>query len=217
MTADAVNPRETAAPARPPAFSCARLLLIGTGSIGVANLPFWLSWLRVSYPRLDCRTVVTRSAEKFVTRAALTALSGREALSDQWSDQWSDDAETGARHVEWAQWPDAVIVWPATFQFLARLALGLADTPSLLALQCTTVPVGLALSLPPGGWESPALRAHVRTLTERPNVVVLPPRPGISLTTDRRDGGAAVPLPTLVRCLEERLGRRQADPQVPPR
>src|SRR5699024_1106895 len=50
-----------------------RLLLVGTGSVSVSELPFWLGWLNVSYPELDVRVAITRSAERFVTRSSLAA------------------------------------------------------------------------------------------------------------------------------------------------
>lgn len=189
--------------APPPNFGARRLLLIGTGAVGVAFLPFWLHWLRTAYPDLDTRVLVTRSAERFVTRTALTVYGGRAVSSDE----WPSEPEVGARHVELAEWADAVAVYPCTLHFLARLALGLADTPAMLALQCTRAPVALAMSLPPGGWDSAATTAHRRALSERANVLVVPPRPGVSLTTGRDDGLLAVSLPALLRRLEE-LRRR---------
>jgi phosphopantothenoylcysteine decarboxylase/phosphopantothenate--cysteine ligase len=95
---------------------------------------------------LELRVAVTRNAERFVTRGALGPMSGGNALLDAWPDGPVDRA----LHVELAEWADTVIVHPASLHFLARLAQGLADTPVLLALQCTTAPVVLAPALPPG-------------------------------------------------------------------
>jgi phosphopantothenoylcysteine decarboxylase/phosphopantothenate--cysteine ligase len=183
-----------------PAFQARRLLLIGTGAVNAAFLPFWLNWLTLSYPQLECQIVLTRSAEKFVTRSALTALAHREVLLDA----WPDEPRVGARHVELVEWADAVTVFPATMHFLGRLALGMADTPALLALQCTPAPIALAPALPPYGWQSPAATAHVAALRERRNVVVVPPRPGPSVTTGRHDAWVPPPFPTVLRFLEQR-------------
>jgi phosphopantothenoylcysteine decarboxylase/phosphopantothenate--cysteine ligase len=191
-----------ASPATPgvPSFGARRLLVVGTGAVSVAFLPFWVNWLREGYPELELRVVITRSAERFVTRAALTAASGREVLRDC----WPDEPELGARHVALAEWADAVAVYPAGMQFCARLALGLADSPALLALQCMSVPIGLAPALPPGGWTSPAFTQHLRALETRANVVVAPPRPVRSITTGREDATMARPMAVLLRLLEQR-------------
>lgn len=187
----------SAAPA--PTFGSRRLLYVGTGSLGVMFMPMWSQWLRTSYPQLEVRTVITRSAEQFVTRTALTVFTGREILVDA----WPDEPRPKALHVELAQWPDAIVIHPASFHFVSRLALGMTDTPVLLALQCTKVPVALAPALPPGGIDSPAYRRHIEALAERPNVVVIPPTTGRSVTTGRMEGSVAAPLSEVLAHTEQ--------------
>ncbi|MCZ1001045.1 hypothetical protein O1M63_28215 [Streptomyces mirabilis] len=140
----------------PPAFTGRRLLYIGTGALGVMFMPMWLHWLRSSYPDVELRTVITRSATRFVTPTTLSVFGGKQPELDV----WSDEPETSAPHVELAHWADTVIVHPATFHFTSRLALGAADTPAMLALQCAQVPVALAPALPPGAITSPAWQQH---------------------------------------------------------
>lgn len=187
----------SAAPA--PALGFHRLLYVGTGSLGVMFMPMWSQWLRTSYPQLEVRTVITRSAEQFVTRTALTVFTGREILVDAWPDEPSPKA----LHVELAQWPDAVVVHPASFHFVSRLALGMADTPVLLALQCTEAAVAIAPALPPGGQDSPGYRRHIEALAERPNVVVIPPTTGRSVTTGRMEASVAAPLSEVLARTEQ--------------
>lgn len=198
----ATGKRPTGRPVSPsvPAFTVSRLLLVGSGSLGVSDLPFWIDWLRYAYPRMSQRVVLTRSAERFVTRAALAARAG----CDVDVDVWPAEPTWPARHVEWADWAEAIVVYPATFHFVARLALGLADSPALLTAQCTTAVVGLAPALPPGGPTSAGYEMHRAALAKRPNVVVAPPRPAISVTTGRADGWSAAPLPDLLRLVERR-------------
>ena len=193
-----------AVPPAVPALNASRLLYIGTGSLTVTHMPFWLNWLSIAYPDLKLRLVVTRSAERFVTRAALAPLAGGgEVLLDVWPER---PAPT-ALHVELAEWAEVVLVYPATLHYLARLAVGLADTPSLLAVQCTTAPVVVAPTLPPGAAASPVYRRHVAALAERPNVRVVPPVPAVSATTGRPDAAAAPPLPDLIAAAEELRAR----------
>ncbi|MFD0480773.1 hypothetical protein ACFQ0B_81285 [Nonomuraea thailandensis] len=80
--------------------------------------------------------------------------------------------------MELSLWPDTVLVYPAGLHFLARLALGLGDTPAILALQCTPAPIGIAPSLPPHGLTSPAYLGHKRLLDQRPNIVIASPKAG---------------------------------------
>ncbi|GAA0385800.1 flavoprotein [Streptomyces luteireticuli] len=185
-----------------PEFTAERLLVIGTGAVHVAHLPTWAGWLRRSYPHLEIRTVVTRSAERFVTRSALAALGGGEVLLDA----WPEGATTSALHVELAQWADAVAVYPATMDFIRRFATGAADTPAMLALQCTRAPIAIAPALPPGGQENEVLRGHLTSLDARRNVTVVPTVPGRSITTGRDDAAVPPPLPVVI----SQLVRKQA-------
>ncbi|KIF75268.1 hypothetical protein QR77_17750 [Streptomyces sp. 150FB] len=184
----------------PSDLSFRRLLLVGTGALGVSSLPGWLGWLRESYPHIDTKVVLTRQATTFVAPAALTAIGGKPLVHDV----WPTEPQVTAPHVELADWPEAVAVFPATFHFVSRLALGLADTPVMLALQCTTAPIGLAPALPPGGYQSHAFRSHLAALRARPQVVVAEPELGRSVTTGRVERSTAAPLPTLLDLIEQR-------------
>lgn len=184
-------------------FTPRRLLLVGTGAIGVALLPYWVKWLQLALPEVERRIVVTRSAERFVTRAALTAINASEVLLDV----WPDEPLTKAPHVEWAQWAQAVAVYPATVDFVSRFAAGRGDSPAMLALQCTQVPIGIAPSLPPGAVDNPLLARRLKEIQERPNVCVAPPEPGPSSTTGRDDAYVPPELPKLLALMEQRLNR----------
>ncbi|MFF3333702.1 flavoprotein [Streptomyces sp. NPDC002888] len=181
-----------------PPFGAERLLLVGTGAVQVALLPTWINWLRVSYPELDVRIVVTRSAERFVSRTALSAIGGTEVLLDT----WPEDPNAGALHMELAEWADAVAVYPATVHFVSRFALGLTDTPVQLALQCTRAPIAVAPALPPGCRDNPVLTGHLQSLATRPNITVIPTVTGRSVSTDRPDGASPPPLPVVLDRLE---------------
>jgi phosphopantothenoylcysteine synthetase/decarboxylase len=175
-----------------------RLLIVVTGSLNAVSTPSRLFWLRTSFPELELRVVVTRSAEKFVTRTALSVTTGTSSMLDE----WDDTARPGAMHMALVQWAEAILVIPASLNYMARVALGLADSPSVLAIQCTGVPVVIAPSLPPGGWESPAVKQHLRCLAQRPNVSVIHPLQGLSLTTGRLEAY----LPPSLQIIFEDLG-----------
>ncbi|MGN9843449.1 flavoprotein [Nonomuraea sp. H19] len=183
-----------------PPFTGERLLLIVTGALSAAFIPGWLVWLRTGYPDLVIKPVATRSAQRFVTLDALSTICGHQAASDE----WPEHVAHGAPHVEWSNWPDSVLVYPACLNFLARLALGLGDTPAILALQCTPAPIGLAPSLPPHGLSSPAYLSHKEALERRPNVVIAPPKPGLSVSTGKLDASVAAPMSLMLSLLESR-------------
>jgi phosphopantothenoylcysteine synthetase/decarboxylase len=170
-----------------------RLLLVISGSVNAAFTPVRLNWLRSEVPDLDVKVVVTANAEHFVTRTAISVLASSPAVLDE----WDYAARPGSLHTALADWAEAIVVIPATLQYIARVALGLADSPSVLAIQCTDAPVVIAPSLPPGGWDSQAMRDHAGRLSQRPNVSVIPPVKGLSYTTGRMDGYHPPPLPAI--------------------
>ncbi|MFD5516219.1 flavoprotein [Streptomyces sp. NPDC127066] len=181
-----------------PAFTGRRLLYAVTGALSAAHTPFWVNWLRSVYPEVSLRIAVTRTAERFVTRQALASISGADVLVDA----WPQEPAVHARHVELTEWADTFVVAPATLGFCSRLANGLADSPVLLALQCTTAPVALAPSLPPGGLDSVAYTRATAALKELPHVTVVPPVPGLSSTTGRWDAALNAPMPAVMAAAE---------------
>lgn len=183
-----------------PEFGAPRLLVVVTGSISSADLPFWTQWLVDSYPDLRIKIVLTRTATRFVSGVVLQARQHVDVLVDEWP-----EGDAAARHVEWQEWADAVIVYPATLDYLSRFANGLAGSPSLLALQCATVPVVFAPALPPGGADSPAFARVLRECSDRPNVGVAPMRIGISATTARSYLGVPALLPDVLELAQMRL------------
>lgn len=173
---------------RLPPLGFRRLLLVATGSLHAAFLPRDLTWLRTAYPELEVQAVLTRSALQFLTPTTVGCITGRDAIVDEWPTPAAD-----ALHVTLQQWAQAIMVYPASLNYLARLALGLADAPTLLAIHCSTAPVVVAPALPPGGWTSPVATAHVAALAQRPTITVLPPVPVLSFTTGRDDAHGPPP------------------------
>jgi phosphopantothenoylcysteine decarboxylase/phosphopantothenate--cysteine ligase len=121
----------------------------------------------------EVQVVMTDGARQFVTPLTFQALSGRPVRTDL----WDEAAEAAMGHIELARWPDRILVAPASADFLARLAQGLAD--DLLATLClaTDVPISVAPAMNRLMWANAATQANVATLRER-GVVVLGPGEG---------------------------------------
>src|SRR5262245_46592938 len=98
-----------------------RIVLGVTGGIAAYKAADIVRRLREQ--RADVRVVMTRSACEFITPLTMQALSDRPvhtALLDP-------GQEAAMGHIELARWGDAILVAPASANFLARLAHGLAD------------------------------------------------------------------------------------------
>jgi phosphopantothenoylcysteine decarboxylase/phosphopantothenate--cysteine ligase len=189
----------------PPAF---RLTVVCTGALYAAMVPWWIARTRLAMPELALRVVVSRSAARFVSIDALSVLTGNAAVLDDWPER-----VTSALHVELVEWSDAFALYPASAHSVARLANGIADTPSLLALQCTRAPIAVAPSLPEGALESPAMRRNLAYLAAAENILVIKPVAGRSWTTGRDTAVLPPPLPAVVAALHARLAAEADSPQ----
>ncbi len=117
--------------------------------------------------------VMTTSAEEFVTKTALQAVSGRPIRDNL----WDKEAEASMSHIELARWADQVLIAPATAEIMARLAGGAA--PDLLATLClaTEAPIAIAPAMNRVMWANPAVQANRETLEQR-GVKILGPDVG---------------------------------------
>jgi phosphopantothenoylcysteine decarboxylase/phosphopantothenate--cysteine ligase len=121
----------------------------------------------------EVQVVMTAGAQRFVTPLTFQALSGRPVRSDL----WDESAEAAMGHIELARWASHVLVAPASADFIARLAHGLAN--DLLTTLClaTAAPLAVAPAMNRLMWANPATQANVATLRGR-GVEILGPGVG---------------------------------------
>ena len=148
-----------------------RILLGVTGGIAAYKSPDLVRRLRER--GAEVQVVMTGGAGRFITALTLQAVSGqpvRDAL-------WDEAAEAAMGHIELARWADAVLVAPATADFLARLAHGHAD--DLLSTLClaTSAPLFVAPAMNHQMWANPATATNVALLKDR-GVTILGPSEG---------------------------------------
>ena len=148
-----------------------RVLLGVTGGIAAYKSPDLVRRLRER--GAEVQVVMTAGAARFVTPMTFQAVSGR-AVRDH---LWDEAAEAAMGHIELARWADLILVAPASADFVARLAAGLAG--DLLATLClaSEAPVAVAPAMNRVMWAAPATQHNIGLLAER-KVVVLGPGEG---------------------------------------
>ncbi|MDR1487130.1 MAG: bifunctional phosphopantothenoylcysteine decarboxylase/phosphopantothenate--cysteine ligase CoaBC [Deltaproteobacteria bacterium] len=105
-----------------------RIILTVTGGIA-AYKAAELSRLLVKSGAL-VRVVMTEASQKFVTPLTFSSLTGGPVATDLWENHSSSENSSqlnNITHVAWSQWAEAIATAPATADFLAKLAHGLAD------------------------------------------------------------------------------------------
>lgn len=109
---------------------------------------------------VEVQVVMTEAAQRFITPATLQALSHKRVLTDL----WHDDATGAMPHIALSRQADAILIAPASADFIARLAHGLAD--DLLATLCLArdCPLLIAPAMNRQMWENPATQRNVEQL-----------------------------------------------------
>jgi phosphopantothenoylcysteine decarboxylase/phosphopantothenate--cysteine ligase len=108
----------------------------------------------------DVRVAMTEAATRFITPVTMQALTGQTA----WTDLWDPRVADNMSHIELSRDRDLILVAPASADFMAKLALGLADdllSTLVLARRC---PLMLAPAMNVEMWDNPATQRNLRTL-----------------------------------------------------
>ena len=106
------------------------------------------------------QVVMSQAATRFVTPVTFQALSGKPVFTDQWDPR----VDNNMAHIDLSRAADALLFAPASADFLAKLANGLADdllTTLVLARHC---PLLVAPAMNRQMWETPATCRNLATL-----------------------------------------------------
>lgn len=108
----------------------------------------------------DVRAALTEAGARFVTPVTLQALSGQPV----WTDLWDSRVPDNMGHIELSRDRDLIVVAPASADFMAKVAHGLAD--DLLSTLCLArrCPLVLAPAMNVEMWENAATQANLHLL-----------------------------------------------------
>lgn len=138
-----------------------RILLGVTGGIAAYKSADLVRRLREA--GAEVQVAMTPAATAFIGPLAFQAVSGRAVRTEL----LDAGAEAGMGHIELARWPHLILIAPATADFLARLAHGLAD--NLLSTLClaTDQPIAVAPAMNRLMWQNSATQDNCRLLERR--------------------------------------------------
>ena len=146
-------------PHEPPELAGRRILLGLTGSVACYKAAELCRLLTQAGARVQ--VAMSEGAQHFITAATMQALSGQPVFTSQWDERPAG----GMAHIQLGREADAILVAPASADFLARLAAGRAD--DLLSLLCLArprerAPLLLAPAMNREMWSHPATQRNVR-------------------------------------------------------
>jgi phosphopantothenoylcysteine decarboxylase / phosphopantothenate---cysteine ligase len=121
----------------------------------------------------DVRVAMTEAACRFITPTTMQALSGKAVYSDMWDARIPD----GMGHIALSRDRDLILVAPASADFLAKLAHGLAG--DLLSAVCLArrCPLAVVPAMNVEMWGNPATQRNLASLRQD-GVRVLGPAEG---------------------------------------
>lgn len=110
----------------------------------------------------DVQVAMTAGATHFVTTTTFQALSGKPVFTDQWDERMPN----AMAHIDLSRQADLILIAPASADFLARIANGLADDLLATMVLARTCPLLVAPAMNLQMWENPATRRNVARLAE---------------------------------------------------
>lgn len=121
----------------------------------------------------DVQVVMTEAATQFITPMTMQALSGKPVFIGM----WNSSIDNGMPHIELSRDADAILIAPATAEFIAKLLHGRAD--DLLSTLCLArdCPLLVAPAMNKQMWENPATQRNIAQL-KADNITVLGPGSG---------------------------------------
>src|SRR5271168_470616 len=159
---------------------------------------------------LEVEVVMTRAACEFIAPLTFAALTGRKVITEMFGGEQAAapaNVESAIEHIAVAQRIDALVIAPATADFLARMAGGVAgDFLSTLVL-ATKAPVLVAPAMNVNMWEHPATQENLARLRAR-GVRVVEPGDGY-LACGMTGPGRLAEVEQISRAVCEMLGLRR--------
>ena len=122
---------------------------------------------------IEVQVVMTESATKFITPVTMQALSGKPVFIGMWDSSISN----GMPHIELSREADAILIAPASAEFIAKLVHGRAD--DLLSTLCLArdCPLLVAPAMNKQMWENAATQRNIAQL-KNDNIAILGPDSG---------------------------------------
>lgn len=129
----------------------------------------------------EIETILTESAEKFITPLTISTLARKPAYTDQ--DFWQP-IHSRPLHIQLGEWAEIILIAPLTANTLAKLVHGFADnllTNTILASNC---PILVAPAMNTDMWLQSSVQANWQSLQQNPRYFCLDTNTGL-LACDR--------------------------------
>jgi phosphopantothenoylcysteine decarboxylase/phosphopantothenate--cysteine ligase len=121
----------------------------------------------------EVRVVMTKEAVHLIGTQTLAALTKYPVLTDLWEKERADQIQ----HIELADWTEIAVVVPATANFIAKIANGIADDAASTTFLATASPKYVVPAMNSHMWSNPAFQRNL-ALLKQDGIAVMDPATG---------------------------------------
>jgi len=109
---------------------------------------------------IEIKTILTKSAQKFVTPLSVASLSKGKVYSDL----FNAENETEMDHISLSRWADVILVVPATANTISKLSTGSSDNLASTVILASDKDVFLTPAMNVRMWEHPSTKKNLNKL-----------------------------------------------------
>ena len=131
-----------------------------TGGIAAYKIVDLVS--RLKKDDLEIVVIMTEGATKFVTPLTFRTMSGREVLTDL----WQESEQYKVQHIGVAEEIDLLVIAPATANFIAKMAHGIADDLLSTVVLAVTSPVLIVPAMNSNMYMNPIVQSNINKLSQ---------------------------------------------------
>lgn len=108
----------------------------------------------------NVKVIMTENATKIITPLTLETLSKNKVVVDMWDVNRGYEVE----HISLADWADVMLIAPATYNIVGKVANGIADDMLSTVISACTKPKYFALAMNVNMYENPILKDNIAKL-----------------------------------------------------
>lgn len=108
----------------------------------------------------NVKVIMTKSATEIITPLTLETLARDRVVVDMWEKKVNYDVE----HISLADWADLVLIAPATYNIIGKIANGIADDMLSTVISAAEAPKFFALAMNVHMYENPILKDNIKKL-----------------------------------------------------
>ena len=108
----------------------------------------------------NVKVIMTKNATEIITPLTLETLSKNRVAIDMWAEKSNIDVE----HISLADWADLILIAPATYNIIGKVANGIADDMLSTVISAAQAPTYFALAMNVNMYNNPILKDNIKKL-----------------------------------------------------